>query len=71
MVRLIPVEIRGRVVWMEDAPAACGAGHRTLRPGTGGCPQCGEPVRTWTCGETGCAAPVLYDDEHEHDSRKR
>lgn len=68
MVRLIPVEKNGRIVWMEDAPAACAAGHPVV-PSYGGCPVCDDPVRLWRCHEPGCEA--LYDDEHVHHSRRR
>lgn len=68
MVRLIPVEDkRGRIVWQEDAPDECPNGHRELNPSTGGCPECSEPVRLWTCQVCGAQ---LYDDEHVHHSRK-
>lgn len=70
MVRLIPVVRKGKTVWIEDAPVACGEGHRELVPTHSGCPACGEPVRLWRCRAQGCAAPVLVDDEHVHDSRR-
>lgn len=71
MVRLIPVEGKdGVTVWIEDAPTACPAGHEQLVPTTGGCPVCGQPVRLWQCRAEGCKAPVLYDDEHVHRSRR-
>lgn len=72
MVRLIRVtDKRGRIVWAEDAPTACPAGHEgAIVPSHGGCPECGEPVRLWRCRADGCTAPDQYDDEHEHHSRK-
>jgi hypothetical protein len=71
MVRLIPIEERGKIVWIEDAPTVCPRGHENqLTPSTGGCPVCGEPVRLWDCRAEGCREQ-LYDDEHVHDSRKR
>jgi hypothetical protein len=70
MVRLIPVTVRGKTVWVEDAPTHCAAGHEWLLPGRDGCPVCGEPVRVWKCAEPGCVAPMLYDDEHVHGSRR-
>lgn len=69
MVRLIPVERRGVIVWIEDAPTACPDGHEQLVPSYGGCPECSQPVRLWQCRAEGCEA-VLYDDEHEHGSRR-
>lgn len=71
MVRLIPVERGGRIVYAEDAPTHCRDGHKKLVPTTGRCPECGEPVRLWPCRAEGCTAPVLYDDEHVHGSRRR
>ncbi|GAB1642519.1 hypothetical protein [Krasilnikovia sp. MM14-A1259] len=70
MVRLIPVERGGKIVWAEDAPDTCPDGHKRLVPTTAGCPECGEPIRQWPCREPGCTAPVQYDDEHVHHSRK-
>ena len=69
MVRLIPVEQRGRVVWIEDRPQSCANGHKRLGPGMSPCPECGEPCRSWKCLEEGCEAPWQYDDEHVHNSR--
>lgn len=69
MVRLIPVERGGRIVWIEEAPDRCPDGHEQLAPSTGGCPQCHEPVRKWTCRASGCEQ-VLIDDEHVHGSRR-
>lgn len=70
MVRLIPVERGGKTVWIEDAPSHCPDGHDQLVPSHGGCPVCSEPVRLWKCRAEGCTAPVQYDDEHEHNSRR-
>ena len=70
MVRLIPVERRGQVVWVEDAPTHCAEGHAELVPTHGACPVCGEPVRSWPCRAEGCTAPAQIDDEHVHHSRK-
>jgi hypothetical protein len=69
MVRLIPVERNGRIVWLEDAPTRCGAGHEDLVPTYSGCPACHEPVRLWKCRTPGCGE-VLVDDEHVHYSRR-
>lgn len=65
MVRLIPVEIRGKVTWVEDAPAECAEGHRELVPTWGACPDCGGMGRQWVCRAEGCEAPTQLDDEHE------
>lgn len=70
MVRLIPVERRGKVVLVEDAPKQCGEGHEQLVPTWGACPVCGEMVRLWPCRAEGCAAPTQYDDEHVHHSQR-
>jgi hypothetical protein len=64
MVRLIPVEVNGKIVWAEDAPDACAGGH-PVNPGWTSCPDCGYGVRVWRCRER-CGAPQLYDDEHVH-----
>jgi hypothetical protein len=69
MVRLIPVEVNGKTVWVEDAPTVCPAGHEQLVPTWSVCPQCGDLVRLWKCRAGGCAE-VLIDDEHVHDARK-
>jgi hypothetical protein len=71
MVRLIPVERGGRIVWVEDAPTHCAEGHQLLVPTYGGCPVCSEPVRSWRCRADGCEAAPLIDDEHEHYSQRR
>lgn len=71
MVRLIPVERKGKTVYLEVAPTVCGAGHEgQLNPGRDGCPECGEPVRVWKCRAEGCEAPMLVDDEHVHGARR-
>lgn len=70
MVRLIEVQRNGRTVWIEDAPKQCAAGHAgRISPGRDACPQCGEPVRAWTCWTDGCTAPKMYDPDHEHRAR--
>lgn len=71
MVRLIPVTLKGKTVWVEDAPKQCGEGHEQLVPTQDGCPTCGDPVRQWVCRAAGCAAPAQIDDEHEHYGRRR
>lgn len=70
MVRLIPVERRGKVTWVEDAPTECAQGHRELVPTWGPCPDCGEMLRLWVCRAGGCTAPDQVDDEHAHNSQK-
>lgn len=64
MVRLIPVEIRGKVTWVEDAPTHCAEGHTQLVPTWAPCPRCGAMGRQWECRADGCAAPAQFDDEH-------
>lgn len=71
MVRLIPVERKGKTVWIEDAPTHCAEGHDQLVPTNHGCPTCGDPVRQWVCRADGCTAPAQIDDEHVHYSRRR
>lgn len=70
MVRLIPVERNGQVVYEEDRPLQCAEGHEQLVPTHGACPQCREPVRKWQCRAEGCRAPDQIDDEHVHHSRR-
>jgi hypothetical protein len=70
MVRLIPVERRGRVEWIEDAPKQCAQGHTELAPNWEPCPVCGEMVRSWPCRAEGCTAPLQIDDEHVHHGRR-
>ena len=69
MVRLIPIELNGKIVYAEDRPTHCGAGHEDLVPSYGACPVCSEPVRLWRCRTPDCGE-VLYDDEHVHYSRR-
>jgi hypothetical protein len=68
VVRLIPVERKGKTVWVEDAPTRCAEGHDQLVPTYGACPVCGQPVRKWQCRAEGCTAAELVDDEHVHNS---
>jgi len=68
MVRLIPVAGKnGATTWVEDAPTACGRGHRRLGAKWGQCPlgTCRAMVRLWDCREPDCDE-VLVDDEHVH-----
>lgn len=67
MVRLIPIELHGKIVWMEDSPTVYPDGHEgQLVPGQGPCPVCGWPIRSWKCRADGCEAADQYDDEHVH-----
>jgi hypothetical protein len=63
MVRLIPVAVGGKIVYEEDAPEFCSAGHKVLA-GWGPCPGCRRMLRYWKCGEA-CGAAHQFDDEHE------
>lgn len=65
MVRLIPVEIDGKVVWTEDAPDVCPAGHLAPTPTWTPCEVCGWSCRHWRCAAPGCTERVR-DDEHQH-----
>lgn len=39
MVRLIPIEQRGKIVWVEDAPGHCPAGHEGMASKWGAVPD--------------------------------
>ncbi len=64
MVRLIPVEVKGKVEWTPDAPDGCPCGFRgILLAGPRGCPECAMRVWSWACPSCG---EVQVDDEHVH-----
>lgn len=63
MVRLIPIEVRGRIVYAEDAPTHCPNGHEALRPGWRPCRVCLYACRHWQCDT---CDELLRDYDHVH-----
>ncbi len=64
MVRLIPVDVRGKIEWGPDAPDTCPCGYEGVLPPTwGGCPVCHVPVMRWRCPD---CRELQVDDEHVH-----
>jgi hypothetical protein len=65
MVRYVwKTDARGQRLWTEVAPQTCPDGHTRLSPGWGGCPDCNEVGRTWTCWADGCGHR-LFDYDHQ------
>jgi hypothetical protein len=62
MVRLIRKLVKGRIVWVEDAPDSCGNGDRPVLPGLSTCPTCRYAQRVWSCRER-CGG-TQYDPDH-------
>lgn len=65
MVRMIPVAgPDGRIVWVEDEPDVCPAGHEgQLLPTWSPCQVCLHSCRHWRCEACG---DLVRDDEHQH-----